>query len=186
MHQLKKIAWGLAILFSLLYAPAQAQLAFHAPTQNGPSWNSWESIQNSPRLKQRKTMIFIYADWCNWCRKMEMESFTQPAVSRFMNDHFNLVRFNGEQKEEVLFKGKKYGFIKVGQRGYNEWVALLLNGNVSFPAVVFLDEQGQVVQPISGFKAPEELLLIMQYVYSNAYLHTPWAAYQRNARVSGN
>lgn len=184
MHQLKKMVLGLAVFLSL--QTAQAQLAFHAPIQSGPSWTTWENIQNSPRLKQRKTMIFIYADWCNWCRKMEMETFANPGVSRFMNDHFNLVRFNGEQKEEILFKGKKYGFVKVGQRGYNEWVALLMNGNVSFPAVVFLDEQGQVVQSISGFKATDELLMIMQYVYSNAYMHTPWAAYQRTAKVPGN
>ena len=152
---------------------------------NEPNWGGWESLAQGNRAKNRKTLIFIYADWCNWCKKMELETFAQPNVARYMNERFQLVRFNGEEKEEVTFKGKKFNFTKVGPRGYNEWVAFLLNGRVSFPSVIFLDENDVVVQSISGFKTSEELLLILQYVHSDAYQHTPWATYIRTAKPPG-
>lgn len=187
MRNLSLVTLLLLFFGSSFNVVAQQRLAlYNSPDQLGPNWSSWESFQTSQKPKQRKTLLFIFTDWCSWCKKMEGETFSQPGVSKYMNEHFNLIRFNAEQKEEINFKGKKYGFIRVGSKGYNEWVAVLLNGQVSFPSIVFLDEAGEVVQPISGFKSPEQLLLIMQYVYSNAYQHTPWTTYQKTARPPGS
>lgn len=148
-------------------------------------WESWEGMQQQAGKsgEKRKTIVSIYTDWCGWCRKMESETFANPVITQYMNENFNLVKFNAEQRTEIEYKGKKYGYSRTGIRGYNEWASLLLNGRLSFPALVFLNEDQDVIQPISGFKAPEELLPILMYFGSDEYKVKPWSAFQKSFKM---
>ncbi len=148
-----------------------------------PGWSSWESFQSAEQDNKKKVLISIYTDWCSWCKRMETETFANPMIAKYMNEHFNLVRLNAEQKDELLFRGKKYGSSKIGGRSYNALAAELLNGRISFPALVFLSEDEEVIQPISGFKSAEELLPILMYIGSDEYQRKPWTTFEKEFKM---
>ncbi len=97
-----------------------------------------------------------------------------------MNEKFYPVKFNAETKEDIVYKGKTYHFVKDGKRGHHELAATLLQGRMSYPTLVFIDEEGELIQSIVGFKTAEEFEMILAYFYGDYYMKKPWSAFKRD------
>jgi thioredoxin-related protein len=83
-------------------------------------------------------------------------------------------------KEKINFSNQEFQYINSGKRGYHELAAHLLNGKLSYPTVVFLDEDLNVIQAIKGFQNAENFELIMTFFAENHYKNTPWKSYIRS------
>jgi len=55
----------------------------------------------------RPVMVDLYTDWCTWCRKLDEETYTDPAVAAFMTTNFVNVKINAELGEGPGLK-KRY------------------------------------------------------------------------------
>jgi thioredoxin-related protein len=55
--------------------------------------------------------------------------------------------------------------------------AALLQGRLSYPTVVFLDEEFQMLSPVPGYQKPEPFLSIARYFAENIYKEKDWKAY---------
>ena len=57
---------------------------------------TWDNIKTI--AAQEKKLIFIdaYTDWCIWCKVMDKETFSDPAVANFMNEKFVPVHYEME------------------------------------------------------------------------------------------
>ena len=159
------------------------------PKQSSPAtamsklkWNGWENNWQAAGSKS-KTLVNIYTVWCSWCKKMDTETFSHRGVAEYLNEHYNLIQFDAEQITAIEFNGRTYGQTKVGQHTYNELAYTLLNGRMAFPALVFLDEDLEVIQVIPGFKTPQELMPILVYFGSNEYKVKPWALFQKQFKM---
>ncbi|MBN2764005.1 MAG: hypothetical protein JXR41_13000, partial [Bacteroidales bacterium] len=84
------------------------------------------------------------------------------------------VKFNAEQKEDVTVNGKTYKFIAAGSRGYHELAAALLNGNLGYPSVVFLDENANMIQPLQGFIRARQFDQIINFIGGDHYKTQKW------------
>jgi thioredoxin-related protein len=56
--------------------------------------------------------------------------------------------------------------------------AALLQGKLSFPSVVFLDENVQLLQTVPGYNPPRRFDYIMRYFGNDAYKNTEWEQFQ--------
>src|SRR5690606_21092627 len=80
------------------------------------------------------------------------------------------VKFNAEQREDVVFNGTTFKFIESGNRGYHQLAASLLNNQLSYPNFVFLTEQFHIVPVVAGysslpgFQKPEQFHFYLSYV----------------------
>ena len=156
---------------------------FHqAIAQDGEqiNWLSWEEALKKNKEEPRKIFVDIYTDWCGWCKKMDKATFQKPHIVQYMNDNYYAVKFNAEQKEAIHFNGKDYKYVGEGRRGYHELAASITRGQLSYPTIVFIDEQLNVIQPIPGFRDPMEFEMMMTYFGKNNHLETPWSIYQKN------
>lgn len=140
-------------------------------------WLSWEEAMQKMEEKPRKILVDVYTDDCPWCKRMD-ETFQQPHIVNYINEYFYPVKLNAQQKEDIVFRDKKYSFIKNGQRGYHELAVEILRGRLSFPSVVFMDEKTTVIQSLSGYKPAEDFEQIVSYFAQNHYKKTPWSTYQ--------
>jgi thioredoxin-related protein len=111
---------------------------------------------------------------------MDTITFNAAPIASYINDKFYPVRLNAERKTSIDYKDKSYTFVEDGKRGYHQFAAELLRGRMSFPSVVFMDEQGEVIQSIVGYKSPEEFERILTYFAEDYYKETPWSAFKRN------
>lgn len=147
-------------------------------------WMSWEEAVErvSSDKKPKKIFIDVYTDWCGWCKKMDKETFQNPEVATYMNENFYMVKFDAEQKDPVTYQGKTYKYVPSGRRGYHELAAALLQGRMSYPTVVFLDETMNMLSPVPGYQKPEPFLEIAKYFGDDIYKEKDWKTYSGQAR----
>ena len=138
---------------------------------------NWISIEEADKLRQtepRKILIDVYTDWCGWCKRMDATTFSDPQLVKYVNENYYAVKLDAEQKEPITVGGKTYEFVPNGRRGYNEIANELLQGKMSYPTIVFLDESMNMIQPMPGYRDAETLQPILEYLAVNAYKQTPW------------
>ena len=126
------------------------------------SWTDIETAVKQAKTDQKKILVDVYTDWCKWCKVMDEKTFSDPEVSRFLEENFHLVKFNAEQKEAIKFNGKKFSFKSNGRRGYHEFAADALNGQLAYPSLVVYDSQLNKLEVIRGYKKAHELIGILK------------------------
>lgn len=144
------------------------------------TWLSWEDAMARQSRDGGKVFLSIYTDWCGWCKRMDLQTYGHSKIAAYLNANFHPVKLDAEYKAPLSYQGKTYEFVKNGKRGYHELAAELLRGRLSYPGVVFLDEEGKVIQAIVGFKTPQQFERILTYFAENHYKRTPWGVYARN------
>ncbi len=178
---------GLAFAFTGVPSPQEAPKQV---TAKNVQWMTWdEAIQAATAARQRgetpkKIFVDIYTNWCGWCKKMDQQTFEQPNISTYLNDNFYPVKFNAEQRETITFQGHEFKFVAQGRNGYHELAAALLDGKLSYPTVVFLNEDFELLQRIPGFLDTNIFDTIMHYLAEEHYKKTPWAEYQKSYKVN--
>ncbi|MCC7507044.1 MAG: DUF255 domain-containing protein [Saprospiraceae bacterium] len=143
------------------------------------NWMTLEEALEKSKTEKRKIFVDVYTDWCGWCRRMDDSTFADPFVAQYLNDHYYPVKFNAEQQKDIVFKDKTYHFRRNGARGTHELAIEWLNNRLSYPTVVFLDENFSVIQPLPGFLDPAKLEAILNYFGTNSHYTTPWDTYEK-------
>lgn len=173
-HLMKKITTILLSLSVLLLTSSAVTIENEGLVQ----WMTLEEALQKSKTEKRPVFIDVYTDWCGWCKVMDKNTFNDPKVSKLLNEKFYPVKFNGEQKEDVVFHGTTYKFVASGRNGYHELAAALLNNQLSYPTVVFLNEKFEMLQPLPGYRKPEEFHMIAQFIGEGHYKTIKWTDWQ--------
>lgn len=126
-------------------------------------WHSFEDGFALSNFSGRKIFVDIYTDWCGWCKKMDASTFKNKSVIKEMNNNYIAVKFNAEQKETLRFNDTEYIFIDNGRRGYHQFAALLLDGQMSYPSFTILEDNGKRLKKIVGYQSPEQLITALSF-----------------------
>lgn len=146
--------------------------------QNIIRWNTWEETIDKAQKNKKMIIVDVYTDWCGWCKRMEKMTFSENHIAKYINDHFYAVKFNAEMKDPIVLKGKEYRYVKNGKRGYHELALALLQGRLSYPSIVFMDENFNVIQAIPGFQSSEDFEKMIAYFATNSHKTTPWNRFE--------
>lgn len=166
--------FGVLIFLFSLAATGWAQEASTSPVK----WMSFEEALERSKTEKRKIFIDVYTDWCGWCKVMDKNTFSEPAVAKILNEKFYPVKFDAEQVEDIEFAGRTFKFIPSGNKGYHELAAALLNNQLSYPTVVFLDEEFRMIQPLAGYQKAPEFHKIISFIGEDQFKKMKWSEYQ--------
>jgi thioredoxin-related protein len=144
---------------------------------NKVNWLTWEEAIEKSKIQKKKIFVDIYTDWCGYCKKMDKATFQQQDIAKYLNENFYAVKFNAEQRQSIELNGQIYKFKSAGRKGYHDLAFSLTRGKLSYPTIVFLDEEMKVIQPIPGFQDPKSFELIMTYFSEDHHKTTPWKKY---------
>ena len=107
-----------------------------AAKQQLPWQSNLEHCKSSARQKHKLIIVDIYTDNCQWCTRLEHETFQNPGVVAELGDRFIWLKLNARLSASDLKPYKVSGY----------------------PTVLVLDGQGKVVTSISGYLPPEQFV----------------------------
>lgn len=143
------------------------------------NWLSWDEAValSKSEANPKKVFVDVYTDWCGWCKKMDKDTFQNPEVAAYMAENFYMVKMDAEGKEPIEYDGRTFKFVPQGRRGYHELAAALLQGKMSYPTVIFLDEELKMLSPVPGYQKVEPFMQIARYFGDNIYKDKDWKSY---------
>lgn len=133
----------------------------------------------------KKLFIDVYATWCGPCKMLEKNTFSNPVIQKLLSEYFIPARFNAECDDTITFQGKQYinphpnAGPHAAIHDFTIFIAQTSQG-VVYPTMVFLDENLNMIQPVSGYLTPEQLEPILDYFGTDAYKTTKWADYTKS------
>jgi thioredoxin-related protein len=140
-------------------------------------WMSFEEAVTLNKTAPRKLFIDVYTDWCGWCKRMDATTFKDSAVIENMNRNFYAVKLDAERKDTVIFDNRT--FVYKPEYKAHELALALLNGQMSYPSFVFLDEKFALLSPLSGYQTVDQLVEALTYFGSNIYQQKSWDEYRK-------
>ncbi len=169
--------WLLALLISSDFCFAQENQD-KAKKQVNLEWLSFEEAVKRLPENKRPLMIDVYTDWCGWCKVMDKNTFSQQEVASYLTKSFYAVKLNAETKDTIRL-GEKVFVFKPEYKS-NELAISLLNGKMSYPSIVFLDEKLQLLTVVPGYVEAPQMLDILRYFGEGTYLKLKWEDYQKS------
>ena len=135
-------------------------------------WMSVEEVTEALKEDPRPIMMDVYTAWCGPCKMMMANTFTNPNLIAYVNKNFYAVKFDAESPTPVTYKGKVYSnptYVpnKRGRNGVHELSRMLAVN--AYPTIVYFNEKFDVITPISGYKQPQQLQVLLTFfndVYS--------------------
>jgi thioredoxin-related protein len=98
--------------------------------------NSYEAGLEKAKQENKPVLLYFWATWCKFCRKLNTEVFPDPEVNSLLRERFVLVAINIDQNKEIP---QKYG--------------------VQYPpAEIFVDADGNVITSVMGYTPKENFL----------------------------
>lgn len=167
----------LLFLFILSFS-TQAQTA---DEKKEIEWLSFEEAIARNEKEPKKFIIDVWTTWCGWCKKMDATTFTNPVIVDIISEHYYAVKLNAERKDTMNLGGNQYVNEFPDRKRYPHQVAIaLLDGKLSYPSIVYLDENVNKLQAIAGFQDAKGIEPILMFFAENQYQQTNWAEYQKN------
>lgn len=146
----------ISIFLLFLVVPSLAQVT---ETESDMKWYSMEEAQAKASEEGKKVLIFGYADWCTYCRKMRKEVYPDTTVQDNIYQDYYPVQINTESDAKLVFNGHE-----VTEKELARHLSL-----TSLPTHYFIDENGEILFGQPGFLAQEAFNPILQYVGSDAF-----------------
>lgn len=139
-------------------------------------WITIEALENKMNDEKRPVLISLYTDWCGWCKKMDKKVYTNPDLVKFVNDNFYAIKFDGEFKAPITFKGRTFNY-RTDLR-IHELTLYLTRGDVGFPATVFLYDLEDDPAPVTGYLNVKQIELLIKFYAEGK--GSDWKSFQQN------
>lgn len=123
-----------------------------------PDWVPFESAIKSGDTSGRPTMVFIYADWCTWCKKTFAETFTDENVLQYLRENYQVVKLNTEAATPAIV---------MNEQTITEAQLSQVLGATGLPTYVFLDSQGQPITRTMGYYDAESAMKLLTTIAEN-------------------
>lgn len=157
------------------------------------NWMTMNEALAAQEKKPKKIFMDVYTKWCGPCKIMDKKTFQNEDVANYINKHFYPVKFDAEGTEVINYRDFTYTNPNhdPNRRGRNSqhFFAHALKIN-AYPTIVFFDEEGEILEPVVGYKTPEELELYLKMIKTDRYKELTtdeaWRKYQSEFKSTFN
>ena len=121
----------------------------------------WYSHEEGTALgisESKKVFISFYADWCKFCKTMDLKTFQDVGIISYLNSHFISVKVDVEREKSVA---KKYNINPL-------------------PDSWFLSEKGDVIGNKPGYLSAEDLMPILQFIKTESFLKMSYLQFKES------
>jgi uncharacterized protein YyaL (SSP411 family) len=113
---------------------AYLQSAAHQPIH----WYPWsEEAFAAAQAADKPVLLDIGAVWCHWCHVMDGESYENPDVAAFLNEHFVCIKVDRDERPDVDARYQRAVQMLTQQGGWPLTAFLTPAGEVFFGGTYF-------------------------------------------------
>lgn len=186
MKRIFMCAMALLVISPTLMAKKDppAPAAAPAPAEEIHWITSIDELQMKMQQAPKKVIVDLYTGWCGWCKKMDADTYTNPALVKYINNNYYAVKFDAERQDTIMFQGKAYFFAP--QYRANGFALELLKdylakgGQMSYPQTIFMLENFQSPTPVPGYRSVAEMETFLTYFGDNMFRRKSWDEYSKN------
>jgi len=110
-------------------------------------------------LKENKIiMIYFYADWCVYCKKLEKEIFSDDSFNKKFRKKFVGIKLNAENNQTLHKFNNK---IKTPKE-----IAELYNVS-ALPNILFMNENGEKIGFLNGYHDLKSFIKVLDHLEKN-------------------
>lgn len=160
----------LAIIATALLAAACGPAGSYTSDAPAPEirWSSIDGVWAPDASPERRVLVNVYTEWCEFCRKMDSDVYPDSAVRRVVAEHFMTVGLNADSDRIVRFKGQEFTERALARR----------LGVRSYPTMVFMEPDGTVILQTNGFMPTDDYVRMLTYIGSQAYTRVDFAEFR--------
>lgn len=165
------------LFFGLVAALLLAGTGFRNKAEEGKSPVKWYTLAEALKLsetKPKKIFMDVYTGWCGWCKVMDQKTFANPVIAEYMNEHFYPVKFDAETRDTVYFNGQKFINDGPANRGAHQFAVTVLQGRLSYPSFVFIDESRTNFTIMQGYQEAKNFEPYLHYYAEDKNKTTSW------------
>lgn len=145
-------------------------------------WYGMTEALNYQATAKKKVFIDVYTTWCGPCKMLDANTFSDPVIKKLLAEYFVPSKFNAESGDTIVFKGQTYlnkNYTPQPRKSTHDFAIYIASTQqgLGYPTMVFLDEELNMIQPISGYIGPAQLEPILSFFGTNAYKDTTWEIY---------
>lgn len=175
------IAFGIATILLI----AQSFIDYkQAPADElkGPvHWYTFSEAVELQKKVPKPIMVDVYTSWCGPCKMMSANTFGNEIIAKYLGEHFYAVKFNAETRDSVAFNGvvfKNNNPLET-KRPVHDFAISILDGKLSYPSVVFLDEDIKRIHTVVGYYPAVQFEPILKFLGSGIYKNTKYEDFQK-------
>lgn len=174
----------LITFLSLVSVAFRPSLAGAQGTTSPIKWYTIEEAQRLQAQDPKPILIDLYTDWCGYCKRLDVYTFSNKTIAGYLSKHFYPVKFNAEQREAVVFSGKTFENTGNKERSPHDLAIALTGGKLSYPTLIYLNKESKVVSVVPGYCTPSQLEPILHYIADEAYNEKGWEEYLEHFKGS--
>ena len=145
------------------------------------TWHTWQEVVELNKTAPKKLLVDVYTDWCGWCKVMDKETFPNDTIADYLNKNFYCVKLNAEMRDSIQFAGNTFIWMSPkqggGRNGVHTLAYSLLDGQMSYPSIVYLSEKFERIVISPGYKKPAQLLPELRFTAEEIYKTKSWNDY---------
>lgn len=169
LKRLKNTCIVLIVIFLCLFPAFSFQPSKILDTaEPSVNWLTFSQLNDSMRLRPKRVFVKIYTDWCGPCKLMDKKTLSKARIIEPLSKFYYSVAFNAEKTDSILFKDSLFQFNPNLGRGIHNLAVHLgkENGTVSYPTILILDENLNVIYRYPAFMSVPNLEEVL-YLYKD-------------------
>jgi len=96
---------------------------------------------------------------------MENTTFKSQKLADSISQKFYFINFNAEEKRDINFAGKTFHYKPTGiNTGIHELAETLTEGKTTYPSLIILNPQNEIIFQYNGYLTSSELLDILNKI----------------------
>jgi thioredoxin-related protein len=130
----------------------------------------FEEIENLQQIEKRNIIVFIYADWCKYCKVMQNKTFKNNEIVKILNEKYYFISFNAESRNPIQFNGQTFNFKANGvNSGIHELAVSLgtINNQVAYPSICILNNKNEIIFQHNSFLNTADVSKILKSAPDN-------------------
>ena len=137
------------------------------PAKTEAQWvkNQLDNMAKLQNSEPKLSVVFLYADWCQYCKTMENTVFKNPKIAELINTDFYFFELNIEEQKPIQFHEKKYNFQPNGYKtGTHQLAEYFVNdAKITVPTLIILDAADKKIFQYDGFISHMEMTQLLLY-----------------------